>query len=79
MTNETIKRGIRKALMDNEIDCDKIQFSKIKKVNNNVVTIGKIIITLNSIDGICIDIVKSTIDNFLGDNNIDYLGILLDI
>lgn len=31
MTNETIKKGIRNALVEKGIDIDKIQFSKVKR------------------------------------------------
>lgn len=79
MTNDTIKRGIRKALAEKEIDIDRIQFSKVKKEGNEVKDIGKITLSLNSIDGVQLDWLKSTFDEYLETNNISYSGIYLDI
>jgi len=79
MTNDTIKRGIRKALAEKEIDIDRIQFSKIERDGNEVKSIGKITLSLNSIDGVELDWLKSKLDEYLESHGIDYNGILLDI
>lgn len=79
MTNETVKRGIKKSLAEKEIDCNKIQFSKVEKSNGDVTCIGKITISINDVTGVELDMLKYAIDGFLDVNNINYMGILLDI
>ena len=79
MVNETVRRGIKNALRESEIDCNKIQFSKIGKLNGEIISIDKMIITLNIIDGVAIDKLKSTVNDFLENNNINYNTLYLDI
>lgn len=78
MTNETIKRTIKKVLAEKGIVINKIQFQKVVKVNGYT-RIGKVALILDSIDGIYIDVLKSTLDNFFAEQNIDCSRYMLDI
>jgi len=78
MTNDTIKRGIKKVLEKEEIIINNVSFSKVKRIDLRT-SIHQIILSLDSIDGVEIDRLKSTVDNYLFENNIDYMGLLLDI
>lgn len=79
MTNDTVKRGIRKSLKEMGIDIDNIQFLNVKKNGNHVESLGNIILTLNNIDGIRIDSLKSIVNKYLDSINISYTGMLLDV
>lgn len=78
MTNETIKRGIRTVLKKEDIIINCVAFSKVKREGERI-SIDKITLSLDSIDGIEIDHLKSTVDEYFDENNIDYAGLLLDI
>lgn len=57
MTNETIKREIRKILKKEDIIINCVIFSKVKREEEKV----------------------SIVDNYFYENNIEYMGLLLDI
>jgi len=78
MTNETIKRGIKKILEKEEIIINNVAFSKVKRIDDRT-SIYQIILSLDSIDGVEIDHLKSTVDTYFNENKIDYMGLLLDI
>jgi len=78
MTNETIKRNIKSVLKKEDIIINNVAFSKVKRADERT-SIHQIILSLDSIDGIEIDHLKSTVDNYFNENNIEYMGLLLDI
>jgi len=78
MTNETIKRNIKSVLKKEDIIINNVAFSKVKRVDERT-SIHQIILSLDSIDGVQIDHLKSTVDNYFDENNIEYMGLLLDI
>ena len=78
MTNDTIKRGIKKVLEKEEIIINNVSFSKVKRIDLRT-SIHQIILSLDSIDGVEIDHLKSTVDTYFNENKIDYMGLLLDI
>lgn len=78
MTNETIKRNIKSVLKKEDIVINNVAFSKVKRADERI-SIHQITLSLDSIDGVQIDHLKSTVDNYLDENNISYMGLLLDI
>ena len=73
-----IKKGIREVLLQKEIFINRIQFTSID-IKENTTSIGKIILSLDSIDGIAIDTLKNQVDDYLIEVNCEYNGLLLDI
>ena len=73
-----IKKGIREVLLQKEIFINKIQFTSID-IKGDTTSIGKIILSLDSIDGIAIDTLKTQVDDYLMGVNCEYNGLLLDI
>lgn len=78
MTNETIKRNIKSVLKKEDIIINNVAFSKVKRADERI-SIHQITLSLDSIDGVKIDCLKFTVDNYLDENNIEYMGLLLDI
>lgn len=79
VTNDTIKRGLRKALKEIEIDVESVQFLNVKKNGNHVVNLGNILLVLNNVDGIMINTLKNTVEKYLNNIDISYTGMLLDV
>lgn len=83
LTKKEIKEGLMKAIgakdqWYDEILVNSIRLEKYKKEENKV-SVYKIIISLEYIDGIDIGVIKNRSDEWLYENNIQYSGILLDI
>ena len=79
MNANAVKNGIRTILKNKEILVSKITFSKVESKESCRKIIGKIEITLDDVSGVQLDVLKSSIDDYLYSIGIDYYGLSLDI
>lgn len=87
ISNETIKRRLRKGLMTHDCDdlrdmdevvVNNIKFNKVKREGDKT-TIHQITLNLDDITGVELDALKLKIDTILEEMNVEYSGLLLEI
>lgn len=87
ISNETIKRRLRKRLMTHDCDdlrdidevvVNNIKFNKVKREGDKTM-IHQITLSLDDITGVELDALKLKIDTILEEMNVEYSGLLLEI
>lgn len=81
MTNNRIKNLIRKSMLNNRkcIDIGRIRFEGVKRKEDGSIEINKTTLTLNSIDGVLVDELKSVLNDIEMECNISFIGVYLEI
>ena len=81
MTNNRIKNLIRKSMLNSRecIDIGRIRFEGVNRKEDRSIEINKTTLTLNSIDGVLVDELKSVLHEIEMEYNISFIGIYLEI
>ena len=81
MTNNKIKNLIRKSMFNSRgcIDIGRIRFKGVNRKEDGSMEINKTIMTLNSIDSVLVDELKSVLHDIEMEHNISFISVYLDI